>query len=201
MIKAESSSSLVESSSTKEEEEDGDSSDLLMRYNTLLDTYPVHTKVLTSFFVQGFGAFLGSYLTRRSGKKRGKKKNVDWVEVFAFMIHGGLVNAPICHYWFEWLEKNGPESTFKSMLLDQLVVQPPLLLLMFLTIDMTKSALNEMRPSLSRNVSVVGPTIFNSWKFWPLAVYLTFTYLKKKHYTVALNLCSLAWTIYLSKES
>jgi len=87
------------------------------------------------------------------------------------------------------------------MLLDQLVVQPPLLLVMFITIDATKAALREIRPSLSRNIMAVGPTVVNSWKFWPLAVYLTFRYLKKKHYTVSLNLCSLAWTVYLSKQS
>jgi len=187
--------------STKEIVEKVDDSDLLSRYNALLDAYPVYTKVLTSFFVQGVGALLGSYLTSRSGKRRGEKKGVEWAEIFAFMIHGGLVNAPICHYWFEWLEKNGPKSTFKSMLLDQLVVQPPLLLLMFITIDATKAALREIRPSLSRNITAVRPTLVNSWKFWPLAVYLTFRYLKKKHYTVSLNLCSLAWTVYLSKQS
>lgn len=40
---------------------------------------------------------------------------------------GGLINAPISHYWFEWLSINGPSSSTASVLVDQLVVQPPLL--------------------------------------------------------------------------
>mmetsp|Transcript_39364 Transcript_39364/g.80311 ORF Transcript_39364/g.80311 Transcript_39364/m.80311 type:complete len:92 (-) Transcript_39364:942-1217(-) len=87
------------------------------------------------------------------------------------------------------------------MLIDQLLVQPPLLVLMFVFMDMTKAAMREIRPSLGKTLSTVGPTVVSSWRFWPFAVYFTFRYLKKKHYTVALNLCSVAWTMYLSKKS
>mmetsp|Transcript_11807 Transcript_11807/g.24334 ORF Transcript_11807/g.24334 Transcript_11807/m.24334 type:complete len:206 (+) Transcript_11807:511-1128(+) len=100
---------------------------------------------------------------------------------------------------FEWLETNGPKSKSKSMLIDQLCVQPPLLFVMFVFLDMTKAAVREVQPSCARTLSTIGPTIVSSWRFWPLAVWATFKYLKKKHYTVALNLCSIAWTVYLSK--
>ena len=39
----------------------------------------------------------------------------------------------------------------------------------------------------------------SSWRFWPVAVYLTFKYCKKKHYAVVLNLCSVAWTVFLAR--
>ena len=59
------------------------------------------------------------------------------------------------------------------MMIDQLAVQPPLLIFMFLFLDSTKAAIREIRPSMSRTLSTVGPTIVNSWKFWPLAVWCT----------------------------
>ena len=100
---------------------------------------------------------------------------------------------------FEWLDKNGPKSKSKSMLLDQLCVQPPLLFVMFVFLDMTRAAVREIKPSCSRSLSTIGPTVVSSWRFWPFAVWATFKYFKKKHYTVALNICSIAWTVYLSK--
>jgi len=186
---------------------------LLDRYNAHLESNPVLTKALTAATVQGLGAALGSFLSGRNapaanndntcttaaaagGRRRGR---VDWLEVFAFALHGGLLNGPIGHYWFEWLETNGPKSKSKSMLIDQLCVQPPLLFVMFVFLDMTKAAVREVQPSCARTLSTIGPTIVSSWRFWPLAVWATFKYLKKKHYTVALNLCSIAWTVYLSK--
>jgi hypothetical protein len=59
------------------------------------------------------------------------------------------------------------------MLLDQLVVQPPLLVVMFVFLDMTRAALREFRPSIGRTLSTVGPTVVSSWRFWPIAVYCT----------------------------
>ncbi|KAL9191477.1 hypothetical protein ACHAXT_001183 [Thalassiosira profunda] len=147
-------------------------SEWLSRCNNLLDRYPLQTKMITSFCVSAFGSALGSYLSASAKENRTSKSNngkckaghkpmlakVNWVDVLAYAIHGGLINAPISHYWFEWLSANGPSSNTASVLVDQVVVQPPL-----------------------------------------LAFYATFRYLKKKHYTVALNLCSVAWTVYLSR--
>ena len=54
---------------------------------------------------------------------------------------------------------------------------------------------------ISKSLTKALQVVPNSWRFWPFAVYFTFKYLKKKHYTVALNLCSVAWTVYLSRGS
>ena len=192
-------------------------SEWLDAYNTLLDKYPLRTKMMTSAVVSAFGSALGSYL---SSKKKGDKSSqnangkagsilgkMNWVDVLSYAIHGGLINAPLSHYWFEWLTVNGPSSNTASVLIDQLVVQPPLLVLMFVCLDLCRAnircTINQIREArvVSNALSNVGPTVVASWRFWPFAVYLTFKYLKKKHYTVALNLCSVAWTVYLSRDS
>lgn len=112
-------------------------SEWLNRYNELLDRYPLRTKMVTSFCVSAFGSALGSYLSatasENSRRKNGKASNasalakVNWVDVLSYAIHGGIINAPICHYWFEWLSAHGPKSNTASVLVDQLAVQPPLL--------------------------------------------------------------------------
>ena len=114
-------------------------SDWLNQYNKLLDSYPLRTKMCTSFLVSAFGSALGSYLSANAKEGRERRNDgkvckpdstltkINWVDVLSYAIHGGLINAPICHYWFEWLSVNGPSSNTASVLVDQLVVQPPLL--------------------------------------------------------------------------
>ncbi|KAL7447142.1 hypothetical protein ACHAXM_010579 [Skeletonema potamos] len=185
-------------------------SELLNRYNKLLDRYPLRTKMVTSAVVSAFGSFLGSFLSssntnQRNNDKRQSSPRINWVDVFSYAIHGGLINAPICHYWFEWLATNGPSSNTASVLVDQLVVQPPLLVLMFVCLDVIRANIREsigqFREAnvVGKALTAAGPAVVDSWRFWPFAVYFTFKYLKKKHYTVALNLCSVAWTAYLAK--
>jgi hypothetical protein len=80
---------------------------LLDTYNAYLESKPVLTKALTAATVQGLGAALGSILsgpksteTSASGNRTaGRGPRVDWLEVFAFALHGGLLNGPIGHYW------------------------------------------------------------------------------------------------------
>lgn len=187
-------------------------SELLNRYNKLLDRYPLRTKMITSAIVSAFGSALGSILSSsnatnqpNSSNKRQSPSRINWVDVFSYAIHGGLINAPICHYWFEWLATNGPSSNTSSVLVDQLVVQPPLLVLMFVCLDVLRAniraSIGQFREEnvVGKALSAAGPAVVDSWRFWPFAVYFTFKYLKKKHYTVALNLCSVAWTAYLAK--
>ena len=76
---------------------------------------------------------------------------------------------------------------------------------MFICLDVLRAsiraALHRFREAgvISKSVTNALQVAPNSWRFWPFAVYFTFKYLKKKHYTVALNLCSVAWTVYLSR--
>ncbi|KAL7536940.1 hypothetical protein ACHAXR_007489 [Thalassiosira sp. AJA248-18] len=196
----------------------------LDRYNKYLDRYPLRTKMITSFCVSAFGSALGSYLSASANEDRAKirsKRNngqlcktsseetmlakINWVDVLSYAIEGGLISAPICHYWFEWLSVNGPSSNTASVLVDQLVVQPPLCAFMFICLDVLRASIRATIYQF-REARVVSKSVMNalkvvptSWRFWPFAVYFTFKYLKKKHYTVALNLCSVAWTVYLSR--
>lgn len=105
----------------------------LNKYNKMLDRCPLRTKMCTAFVVSAFGSALGSYLSARAKEERTRSQNkpallkINWVDVLSYAIYGGLINAPISHYWFEWLALHGPSSNTASVLVDQLAVQPPLL--------------------------------------------------------------------------
>lgn len=81
----------------------------------------------------------------------------------------------------------------------------PRLSVMFVCLDVLRAniraTLRQFREERVVSKSVINAlqVVPNSWRFWPFAVYFTFKYLKKKHFTVALNLCSVAWTVYLSR--
>lgn len=84
--------------------------DLLTLYNNLLDTKPVVTKAITAAFISGLGAALGSYLSNSANNKNPSKRRVidskniktngvNWLDVFVFSLHGGLIGGPVGHYW------------------------------------------------------------------------------------------------------
>ena len=186
---------------------------LLTRYNRMLDKYPLRTKMATSFAVSAFGSALGSYLSSVDGKKSPKQgrpgqraARIDWLDVLSYAIHGGLINAPISHYWFEWLSEHGPDSETNSVLVDQLVVQPPLLVLMFTCIDVIRASLKAATSQfveagvVSKALQNAAPAVVASWRFWPFVVFFSFKKLKRKYWTVSLNLASVIWTVYLSRR-
>jgi hypothetical protein len=58
------------------------------------------------------------------------------------------------------------------MLIDQLIAQPPQLLLMFLFLDVTKSAIRAFPGAMHRSLPNLGEAVADSWRFWPVSVYL-----------------------------
>lgn len=78
---------------------------------------------------------------------------------------------------------------------------------MFVSLDVLRAsiraALHQFREGdvISKSAMNALQVLPNSWRFWPFAVYFTLKFLKKKYYTVALNLCSVAWTVYLSRAA
>jgi len=74
---------------------------LLDKYNDALDSNPLLTKSATAALISGAGAAMGSKLTT---------KRVNWIGVLSFALHGGLVNGPLSHYWFKWLDEHVSEE-------------------------------------------------------------------------------------------
>ena len=92
------------------------------------------------------------------------------------------------------------DSRSQVVVVDQLIAQPPQLFLLFVFIEMSRAAIASIPTALSRSTSLLGKSVVDSWRFWPISVYVLLRLLKKKkHFTGALNLCSIAWISHLAK--
>jgi hypothetical protein len=87
------------------------------------------------------------------------------------------------------------------MLLDQIIVQPPRILLMYVCLDALKGGLQAIGPSIANRFASLGPVVVSSWRYWPVVLYITGKMVqKRKNHVIALKLWSLLWTIYNAKH-
>ena len=147
---------------------------LLKAYMQRLEARPILTKAITSSVVSALGAIVGN---AGSSSKRTNRQAMSALqklsEVCAFALYGGLVGGPLAHCWNEWLDKNVKiKSTSWGLLVDQLIVQPPMLFLMHVVLDMAGAAVHELPVAWSRAMQRTGRSVVSSWRFWPAAVYI-----------------------------
>ena len=170
----------------------GDRSPALMKKNPLdivltayldhLEKNPLVTKSITCAIVSALGALLGNMLgvpqqVQPQNKPRNSKSNQlqKLSEVAAFALYGGLVGGPLAHWWNQWLAHHFTKqqlSTSWSLLVDQLIAQPPMLFLMHLVLDMAGAAIQEIPHAINRSWERTGHSLVMSWRFWPVAAYI-----------------------------
>jgi hypothetical protein len=74
----------------------------------------------------------------------------------------------------EFLDENFYDSPSQAVLVDQIIAQPPQLFLMLAFIEMSRAAISSLPSAISRSSSLLGASVADSWKFWPLSVYLLY---------------------------
>eukprot|EP01025_Chloroclados_australasicus_P019739 TRINITY_DN207_c1_g1_i1.p2 TRINITY_DN207_c1_g1~~TRINITY_DN207_c1_g1_i1.p2 ORF type:complete len:200 (-),score=1.66 TRINITY_DN207_c1_g1_i1:571-1170(-) len=126
----------------------------------------------------------------------------DLTRTLRMSVYGGLVMGPFAHYWFNVLEKvvfpmrpNSPATIVIKAALDQLV-QAPIGLSMFY-------AYQEMfqgRPHRTLDViqDKLMPTLYMTWKFWPLAHLINFSVVPLDLRILYVNVVSVVYTCLLS---
>jgi len=167
----------------------------MQSYMNRLDRDPLVTKSITCAVVSALGALLGNLPSKDDKRRQQQRQQAGTgnssnnshqslqilAEVLAFALYGGLVGGPITHYWHQWLEKQRNNSSGNSsatassswtLILDQLVAQPPLLFLMHLVLDMTGAAVRQLPHSWNRSLERTGPSLVLSWRYWPAVVYI-----------------------------
>jgi hypothetical protein len=72
----------------------------------------------------------------------------------------------------QFLEENFFDSQSASVLFDQIVATPPQLLLTFVAVTMSRHALTTIPSAWKQAWSLLATTTADSWRFWPLSMYL-----------------------------
>eukprot|EP01026_Neomeris_dumetosa_P083802 TRINITY_DN9766_c0_g1_i2.p2 TRINITY_DN9766_c0_g1~~TRINITY_DN9766_c0_g1_i2.p2 ORF type:complete len:259 (+),score=10.27 TRINITY_DN9766_c0_g1_i2:270-1046(+) len=164
-------------------------------YLQQLQKRPVITKCVTSFFGFSLGDILAQSL---SGTVK-----YDPKRTMRMAIYGGVIMGPLAHNWFNLLDKfvfpghpTSPVAIVAKAALDQLV-QAPFGLCLFYAYQET------MQGRASCTVDTISekllPTLFMTWKFWPLAHLINFSVIPLEQRILYVNAVSVIYTCLLSQ--
>lgn len=175
---------------------------LLKAYMRRLERNPLLVKAITCSVVSALGALVDQLASRSSSSKRTNRQPTSSSKILSFALYGGLVGGPMGHFWNQWLNENvNIKSTSWGLLVDQLIAQPPMLFLMHVVLDMAGAAVHELPFAWSRSIERTGRSVVSSWRFWPLAVYITMYLAKKKrHATFAMQLAGVFWMSKMARQ-
>eukprot|EP01026_Neomeris_dumetosa_P082174 TRINITY_DN9357_c0_g1_i5.p1 TRINITY_DN9357_c0_g1~~TRINITY_DN9357_c0_g1_i5.p1 ORF type:complete len:228 (-),score=9.77 TRINITY_DN9357_c0_g1_i5:334-1017(-) len=164
-------------------------------YLYYLEIQPIQTKCTTSFIGSVIGDVMAQLL---SGKNK-----YDFLRTVRMGVYGGFVGGPIGHYWFNFLDKvvyptypGSPLAIVVKSALDQLI-QAPIGLSLFYTYQevVQGRALRVIREIKQK----LFPTLFMTWKFWPLVHLVNFAVIPLEQRMLYVNVVSVVYTCLLSQ--
>lgn len=163
-------------------------------YAASLGQHPIYTKSITAC-----GIFaLSDYMAQRlEGNKQ-----MDVKRATAGALIGLLYFGPAAHYWYETIFRLLPGtslvSTLQKAVCGQLLFGPA-----FTCIFFAVGLLQAGNFTVSRWFRKIQQDLPGAWLagagFWPLVDLVSFSLVPKEYIPLFVNLCSLVWTIYLSK--
>ncbi|KAK3710507.1 hypothetical protein RRG08_021322 [Elysia crispata] len=165
-------------------------------YVRLLAERPVITKAVTNSIISAFGNVVSQILA--PDPTTGGK--INWRSVFAYSSFGFLVNGPLIHHFYAYVEKilpkDKPNVAIKRVLFDRFVFAPPFLLLFLYYVAIVEGAGNE---GAVRKIKETYWLILKlNWAVWSFVQYFNMNYVPLKFRTVFGNLCALVWMITIS---
>jgi hypothetical protein len=188
---------------------------LLDKYNNLLETHMMPTKIVTSGVINGLGDILCQLLD--GALKDGKE--FDFRRLFIFSLVGGFYFGPMIHYWFEFLNNispflpaNGAIKAGVQLILDQTVGAVAVIgtffyfneVLQHLIPPSTKAPELSLVGSIIKNgnyafKNTLPETLLANWRYWPIVNFFNFRYVPIQYRLLVSNVASVMWSIVLSK--
>ncbi|KAF1330492.1 Peroxisomal membrane mpv17 pmp22-like protein, partial [Globisporangium splendens] len=162
------------------------------KYNTLLQTHPVSTKIVTGSAIAAIGdincqAFLEPD-TRFSVKR---------VMIFTFL--GGVFISPILHVWYGFLGRVVPGTTnaaiAKRLALDQLGFAPTFLPIFFTVLLTLEGNVDKVPEKLKKDW---WSAVKTNWGVWVPAQLINFRFVPGSLQVLFSNVVGLFWNSYLS---
>ncbi|XP_005112377.1 peroxisomal membrane protein 2 [Aplysia californica] len=168
----------------------------LAEYVRLLQDRPVITKAITNGVVSGFGNLLSQVLA--PDVSTGGRMN--WRSVFAYSSFGFLVNGPLIHHFYVYLEKimpkNRPNAGIKRVLFDRFIFAPPFLLLFLYYVSIVEGAGQE--GAVKKIKEQYWMILKLNWTVWSVVQYININFVPLKFRTLFGNLCALVWMVFIS---
>mmetsp|Transcript_42454 Transcript_42454/g.83432 ORF Transcript_42454/g.83432 Transcript_42454/m.83432 type:complete len:264 (-) Transcript_42454:521-1312(-) len=176
-----------------------------LRYTAAIDSNPIQTKAVTSAVITGGGDLIAQCIEG--------KIHFDLKRVASFALAGGLYVGPFIHMWFSYLFR------FGSFLSDRKVIKSRAAnTLLLVAIDQSIGAVVFFVPyffvfDYLRSWVYGTPYFFNnsmrkmdndmwdilkmSWRIFPFANYLSFTFVPPQMRVLASNVIGVFWNAYL----
>ncbi|RUS81433.1 hypothetical protein EGW08_010817 [Elysia chlorotica] len=180
----------------KRESQEGLFTRALKDYVRLLAERPVITKAVTNSIISAFGNIVSQTLA--PDPATGGK--INWRSVFAYSSFGFLVNGPLIHHFYAYVEKvlpkNQPNVAIKRVIFDRFVFAPPFLLLFLYYVAIVEGAGNQ--GAVKKIKETYWLILKLNWAVWSFVQYFNMNYIPLKFRTVFGNLCSLVWMITIS---
>jgi len=168
----------------------------LAEYVRLLQERPVLTKSVTNAVISGFGNIMSQFLA--PDVSTGGR--INWRSVFAYSSFGLLVNGPLIHHFYAYLEKampkNAPNATVKRVLFDRFVFAPPFLLVFLYYVAIVEGA--GQKGAIARIKASYWMILKLNWTVWTLIQYININHIPLKYRTVFGNACALVWMVFIS---
>eukprot|EP01133_Synstelium_polycarpum_P010597 gene10597-12331_t len=160
-------------------------------YMKRLKYSPISTKALTSATLSFTSNIIAQGVIER--------RKIDWPRVIKFTIWG-LLSSPLVHYWHIILDRmfrniKDQYQVWGKLIADQLIFAP------FINIAFyTVLALLDRKPGsiLIKLYFDLMPTLKASWKVWPLAQFINFSFVPSHLRVLFGNLVGFLWSIYLT---
>ena len=171
----------------------------LVKYNKLLEKYPLPTKILSSAVIFAVGDIACQIVF----EKKSFKNEFNWKRTMVMTSVGSIYGAPLLHFWYaravkiaELIGKNQKFRPAISTLLDQTLFAPYCIgsmLFLFEFIDKL-----DVQKSISNVKSKLWLTLLANWKIWPLAMLINFSVIPGRYRVLFSNFIGLFWNVYLS---
>lgn len=188
---------VVTCSATSERAESGNPVvNLWTSYTRRIDTDPVPTKALTSFF----GFVIGDFLAQKI-----EGDSYDIFRCLRLGTYGLFLDGPIGHWWYtvldKYVEPDDPRST-KAVLLktaaDQIIWAPVMTCVFFAVLKSLEGQPELIIPTIQDKLI---KTIAANYVIWPAAHFINFRFVPTEQRILYNNCVSVAWTAWLSTVS
>ncbi|XP_059141129.1 peroxisomal membrane protein 2-like [Physella acuta] len=176
--------------------DDGILNKALQQYIRLLQEKPVITKATTNAIVSG----VGNIISQIAAPDKSAGGRINWRSVFAYTSFGFLVNGPLIHHFYAFLEKlfpkNQPNSQWKKVLFDRIVFAPPFLLIFLYYVSIIEGHGN--KGAVKRIRETYWMILKLNWSVWSIVQYINMNYVPLKFRTLFGNICALVWMVFIS---